>query len=116
MLRRITHVLIAVVIALAATMPASVHVMAMPSAVNGMAADQPCPSCPQHPQSGDTNPDKMPACQILACAGPLAMQSAPVLVHRQGFLRVVYLKTPPARWIDTGPAPDPFPPRPIVLL
>jgi hypothetical protein len=90
--------------------------MPMPSAVNGMATDQPCPSCPQHPQSGDTNPDQMPACQILACAGPLAMLPAPVLVHKQAFLRVAYLKTPPARWTDTRPAPDPFPPKPIVLL
>ena len=116
MLRRVTHVLIAVVIALAATMPAGVRAMPMPSAVNGMAAHQPCPSCPQHPQSGDTNPDKMPACQILACAGSLAMLPTPVLVQEQAFLRVAYLKTPSARWTDARPAPDPFPPRPIVLL
>lgn len=108
--------LIALVIALAAMMPVGAPAMAMPSAVNGMAADQPCPNCPQHPQSGHMNPDKMPACQVLACAGPLAMLPPPVLAHPQALLRVAYLKAPPARWADARPAPDPFPPRPIVLL
>lgn len=116
MLRRVTRVLIALVIALAATMPVGVRAMPMPSAGNGMAADQPCPSCPQRPQSGDMNPDKMPACQILACAGPLAMLPTPLLAHGQAFFRVAYLKAPPAHWTDAGPAPDPFPPRPIALL
>lgn len=116
MLRRVTHVLIALIIAMAATMPAGVRAMPMPSAVNGMAADQPCPSCPRHPQSGHINPDKMPTCQVLACAGPLAMLPGPVSVREQAFSRVSYLKAPPARWTDAGPAPDPFPPRPIVLL
>lgn len=44
------------------------------------------------------------------------MLSVPVLVHGQAFLRVAYVKAPPARWTDSGPAPDPFPPKPIVLL
>jgi hypothetical protein len=108
--------LIALVIALATTLPVGTHAMPMPSALNGMAADQPCPSCPQHPQTGDMNPGYMPACQILACAGPMAMLPAPVLAHRQAFLRVAYVKVPPARWTEAGPAPEPFPPRPIVLL
>jgi hypothetical protein len=116
MLRRVTRVLIALVIALAATMPVGVHAVPMPSALNGMAADQPCPSCPQHPRTGDTNPDKMPACQILACAGPLATLPSPVLVHEQAFFRVAYATAPPARRTEAGPAPDPFPPKPIVLL
>ena len=116
MLRRAVHVLIAAVIALAAVMPIGAHAMPMPSAANGMAADQPCPSCPQHRQSGDTNPGKMPACQILACAGPLAMLPAPILAHEQAFLRVAYLMAPPAHWAEARPAPDPFPPRPIVLV
>ena len=116
MFRRVAHVLIALVIALAATMPVGAHAMPMPSALNGIAAGQPCPSCPQPPQSGHMNPDKMPVCLVLACAGPLAMLPGPVSVREQAFLRVAYLKTPPARWTDARPAPDPFPPRPIVLL
>jgi hypothetical protein len=116
MLRRVTHVLIALIIAMAATMPAGVRAMPMPSAANGMAADQLCPSCPQHPQSGHMNPNKMPACQVLVCAGSLAMLPGSVSVHEQAFLRLAYEKMPPARWTDAGPAPDPFPPRLIVLL
>ena len=110
------RVLIAFVIVLAATVPVGVHAMPMPPAVSGMTADQPCPRCPSHRQSGDTNSGKMPACQILACAGPLVMLPAPVLAYQQAFLRVAYLMAPPARWADARPAPDPFPPRPIVLL
>lgn len=116
MLQRAMHVLIAAVIALAAMMPIGVHAMPMPPAVNGAHADQPCPSCPPHQQSGDTNPGKMPACQILACSGLLAMLSAPGLAHQRAYLRVAYLMAPPARWTDARPAPEPFPPRPIVLL
>jgi hypothetical protein len=84
--------------------------------MNGMAADQPCPSCPQHRQTGHVNPDKMPGCQILTCAGPLAMLPTPMSVAEQAFFRVAYAKALPARSTDGGPAPDPFPPRPIVLL
>jgi hypothetical protein len=115
MANRVMRALIALVIALATTLPVGTHAMPMPSALNGMAADQTCPSCP-HPQAGDMNPGNMPACQILACAGPMAMLPAPVLAHRQAFLRVAYVKVPPARWTEAGPAPEPFPPRPIVLL
>jgi hypothetical protein len=62
------------------------------------------------------NPDKMPACEILACAGPLAMLLTPVLAQGQAFFRVAYVKASPARWTDARPTPEPFPPRPIVLL
>ena len=110
------RVLIALVIALATTMPVGVHAMPMPSGMNGMALHQPCPGCPQHSQTGHMNPGTMPACQVLACTGPLAMLPAPVLAHQQAFLRVAYVKSAPARWTDARPAPDPFPPRPIVLL
>jgi hypothetical protein len=116
MFSRVTRVLIAVIIAIAATIPIGVHAMPMPSAMNGMAADQPCPSCPQHPLTGDTNPGRMPVCQILACAGPLAMLPTSVLAHGQVFFLVAYATAPPARWTDGGPAPEPFPPKPIVLL
>ena len=116
MLSRVTRVLIALVIALAATMPIGAHAMPMPSAVNGTAAHNPCPRCPQHPSTGDTNPDKMPACQILACVGPLAVPATPGLTHEHAFFLVAYVTAPPVRWNDAGPAPDPFPPRPIVLL
>ncbi len=116
MLTRVMRMVMAFIVALAATMPVGVHAMPMPSALNGMAAQQPCPSCPQHPLTGHMNPGAMPACQILVCAGPLAMLPAPVLAHGKAFLWVAYVKAAPARWTDAVPAPEPFPPRPIVLL
>ena len=116
MFSRVTRVLMALVIALATTMPISVHAMSMPCAANGTAAHNPCPSCPQHPSTGDMNPDKMPACQILVCAGPLAMLPTPVMAYEHAFFPVAYVTAPPVHWNDAGPAPDPFPPRPIVLL
>ena len=75
------HVLIAFIVAMATTMPAGVRAMPMPSAGSGMAADQPCQNCPQPNQTGNMNPDKMPACQALACADALAMLPTPALVH-----------------------------------
>ena len=115
MFRQVLHVLMAVVVALAATLPVSVNAMPTRSAVNGMASDQPCSSCPQHRQTGHINPLQVPPCQILACAGPLAMLAAPASVHEPAFLRVVYGAAPLTRHPKTGPSPDPFPPKPIVL-
>ena len=116
MLRRVTHVLIAFILALAVTMSVGVRAMPMPTAPGGMAGDQPCQNCPQPDPAGTMNPDKMPACQALACTGALAMLPAPMLAHGRVQFRVAYLLAPPTRWADTAPAPDPFPPRAIVLL
>jgi hypothetical protein len=62
------------------------------------------------------NPDKMPACQILACAGPLAMLPTPVVAHGPDLFPVAYVAAAAARWTDARPAPDPFPPKPIALV
>jgi hypothetical protein len=111
MLRRLTRVLLAFMIAVTATLPASVRAMPMPADMSGAAMPQHCPSCP----SGMT-PGKMPACPILACAGAVAMLPAPALLPQRILLRAVYLMAPPARWTAAAPAPDPFPPRPIALI
>jgi hypothetical protein len=110
------RVLIAFVVALAVTMPVSARAMPMPTAEGGMATGQPCQNCPQPDQTGNMNPDKMPACQALACAGTLAMLPTPALSHWRVQFRVAYPHASPARWADAAPAPAPFPPRPIVLL
>ena len=115
MLGQVRRVLTAFVVALAGAMPVGVHAMPMQSIANGMPSSQPCSSCPQQSQTGHKKPADMPACQILACAGPIAMLPAPVLAHEQAFLRVVYVKGPQPRRPGAGPAPDPYPPRPIVL-
>ena len=116
MLRRVTRVLITFVVALAVTMPVGVRAMPMPMAPGGMATDQPCQNCPQPDQTGNMNPDKMPACQALTCTGVLAVLPTPTLVPGHIQFRVVYLQIPPVRWAKAVPAPDPFPPKPIALL
>jgi hypothetical protein len=116
MLGQVRRVLMAFVVALAGAMPVRVHAMPMQSIANGMPSSQPCSSCPQQSQTGHKKPADMPACQIFACAGPTAMLPAPVLTLGQAFLRVLYGKGPPSRRPEAGPAPDPYPPRPIVLL
>ena len=116
MLGRVLRVLMALIVALAATMPGGLHAMPMQSAVNGMAADEPCSSCPPQPQTGHLNPAHMPACEIPSCAGALAILPVPAWVPGQAFLRVAHVKGPPTRRPGAGPAPDPFPPRSFVLL
>jgi hypothetical protein len=109
--RRLTRVLLAFMIAVTATLPASVRAMPMPADMSGAAMPQHCPSCPT-----GTTPDQMPACQILACAGAVATLPTPVLLPGRALLRVVYLAAPAVRWIGMPPVPDPFPPRPIALI
>jgi hypothetical protein len=116
MLRRATRVLIAFVVALAVTMRIGVRAMPMTTAPDGTATEQPCQNCPQPDQTGNMNPDKMPACQALTCISVLAVLPTPTLVHGHILFRVVYLQISPARWAEAVPAPDPFPPRPIALF
>jgi len=78
--------------------------------------DQPCQNCPQPNQTGNTSPDKMPPCQALVCANALATIATPALIHVRAQFDVAYVQPPSARWTEATPAPDPFPPRPIVLL
>ncbi|MDQ2801467.1 MAG: hypothetical protein M3Y41_01805 [Pseudomonadota bacterium] len=112
MLRRLAHVLFAFVFALAA-LPISVRAMPMPSGMTGTAIQQHCPSCPHHP---GTNPDEIPACQALACAGAVATLPAPVLLPGRVFLPAAYLVALTVRWTGAQPAPDPLPPRSIALV
>ena len=114
MRKRLTRVLLAFVVALAAAIPVGARAMPMPSDAVGTALLQHCLGCPQHPGTG-SNPDKMPACQILACADAVATLPAPVLLAKRVPLRAAYSAAPPMRWTGSAPAPDPTPPRPIVL-
>lgn len=110
MLRRLTHVLFAFMIAVAATLPVGVRAMPMAADMTGAAMPQHCPNCPT-----GTTPDKMPTCPILACSGAVAMLPTSVVLPERVLLRAVYLMAPPVRWTAASPAPDPFPPRPIAL-
>lgn len=113
MFRRVMRVLIALVVALGAAMPASVRAMPMPA--TDMAAGQPCQNCPQPDQTGNTTPDKMPICPMAACTVTLATLPAPALLPARLVFSVAYAAIPPTRWAEATPSPDPFPPRPVVL-
>jgi hypothetical protein len=107
----------ALVVALAATMPLGVRAMSMPAAdMNGNnTIQQPCQNCPQPDQTGNTTLDKMP-CQVFLCVGSAVLLPASVIAHSRVLFQVKYLGNPPAHWAEAAPAPDPFPPKPIVLL
>lgn len=106
--------LIAVIVALAATMPAGARVMPMAPDAAGAAIHRGCQTCP-HDENG-SHPGKMPACQILACAGAIAVLPGPALLPGRVLLSASYLTALPERWTAEWPAPDPFPPRPLVLI
>ena len=118
MAKSVVRALLVLIVALAVAMP--VGVRAMPMGVSGdhmagMAGDQPCQNCPDQHQSGGTAPDKMPVCPVLACVSAPAVLPMPALLPGRIALRADYIWPPAARLAGAAPAPDPFPPRPIVL-
>lgn len=117
MAKSVARMLLAVVVALAIAMPVTVRAMPMAMSTDnmaGMAGDQPCQKCPQEPH-GNTAPDKMPGCPALACITAPAVLPVPALVHERIATRASHIWPPAARLAGADPAPDPFPPRPIVL-
>lgn len=118
MAKSVGRVLLALIIALAVAMPVSVR--AMPMAMSGgdmagMASDQPCQNCPDHQQQGNTAPDKMPACPALACITAPAVLPVPTLLPGRIAVRADHVWPRAVRLAGADPAPDPFPPRPIVI-
>jgi hypothetical protein len=119
MLRRAIRVLIAFIVALGLAMPVGVRAMPMAGAMTGMAkaaAGQLCQYCPQPHQTGNTSPDRMPGCQALACISAPAVLPSPALLPARAFLGTTYANPLIAHLAGAEPAPDPFPPRPVVLL
>ena len=118
MAKSIARALLVLIVALAVAMP--IDVRAMPMAMSGdhmagMAGDQPCQNCPDQHQSGSTAPEKMPVCPALACISAPAVLPVPAALPGRIALRADYVWPPVARLAGADPAPDPFPPRPIVL-
>lgn len=107
--------LIAFLVALGLTMPAGVRAMPMPATMIGMAmtVDQPCQRCPQ---PGSTTPGKVPACQAMACISVPAVLPSPVLLPARVLFGPTYASPLTAGMAGAEPTPDPFPPRPIILL
>jgi hypothetical protein len=115
MVRRLTHLLLALLVALATTMSVSARAMPMSANMAGMAVERHCPNSPHERHTG-TSPDQMPACQVLACAGAVAILTTPALLPVRVLLRTAYPTALSVRWAAAPSAPDPFPPRPIVLV
>ena len=117
MAESVARVLLALIVALAVAMPVSVRAVPMPMSGDNMSgmAGEPCQKCPEPQQSGKTAPDKMPGCPTLACIAAPAVLAVPARLPRRIALRADYLCPPIARLAGADPAPDPFPPRPIVL-
>jgi hypothetical protein len=118
MAKSVAHILLAFIVAFAVAMPVSVR--AMPMAISGhnmagMAGDQPCQKCPEQHQPGSTAPAKMPVCPAFACIAAPATLPVPAQLSGRIVLRANYVWPPAARLAGADPAPDPFPPRPIVL-
>jgi hypothetical protein len=115
MAHSVARVLLALIVALAIAMPVNARAMPMTAGdhMAGMAGDQSCQNCPQ--QHGNTAPDKMPGCPVLACIAAPAVLPLPAQLPGRVALPVDYVWPPATRLAGADPAPDPFPPRPIVL-
>jgi hypothetical protein len=109
------HLLLALIVALATAVPVDARAMPMAGDMTQTGMQQHCPTCPNDSRSG-TNPHKMPACSALACFATVATLTAPTLLPEPGILRISYPASLPAHWTAVQSAPDPFPPRSIVLV
>lgn len=119
-MRRLTSVLAAFLLALAAMLPGAGQ--AMPTAAGMMAAGiggtamlRPCTTCPSH-AGVDPVQHGTAACPILACTGTLAVLTPPALLPAPILPKIAYSGPRPAQWRTASPAPDPLPPRAIALL
>jgi hypothetical protein len=115
MLTQVTRLLIALILAIGVIIPTGLSAMPMPDGMMSEALDPPCRHCPQPQEHGGVPPDKMPGCSSLACLSAAAVIPAPVLVPGRTFSKARYSIPALARPVGAAPAPDPFPPRPVVL-
>jgi hypothetical protein len=111
--RQILLLLTAVAFMLATVLPASVIAMPMPNDAMTGGAGKLCTDCPDKTPLKDGN--KM-GCGALACAGvaiALPARQPPFLLS---FAAIGYSQGPLLSRPGAPPAPDPFPPRPTVLV
>ena len=116
MLRWLAPAVLAVVFMLVAALPRGADALPMPASMTGMSGMvQPhCPGCPPPPAHTGTNRGKMPACQVLACAGAVALLPTAALLPGRALRGTVHPRPLAHRWASVRPVPDPFPPRTLV--
>ena len=119
-MRRLAPVLVAFLVALAAMLPAAGRAMPMQmgpmtAGMAGAGLHQDCAGCPRAPRTG-TAPDRMQACQIVACAGVVAVLPAPAWLPSRVLTGTAHARPSARAWAGAQPAPDPFPPRSLALV
>jgi hypothetical protein len=120
MLRPVARMLIALAVALAVAMPAGATMLPMSGKAMSMAADmiensvdQPCQNCPGPHQQGGM--EKMPGCPAFTCTVVPAVLPGALLITDRVAVKAGYLRPVAAYLAGADPAPDPFPPRPVVI-
>ena len=115
MLRRLRFVLIALAVALAATLPSGLRAMPMPALAAGSAIQPPCAGCTNGAPAGPGH-HGMPACPVFACVGATAVLPARTALPGYSTLSTAYAMERYVRWRSALPNPDPIPPRPVALV
>jgi hypothetical protein len=102
----LTLLLTAVAFVLATSLPNTAPASAMPTG-------KPCSGCADKAPAGNDLGKMM--CGALACAGVAIGLPARPMPYQPAFAKLTYMSAPARETIGAVPAPDPFPPRPIVL-
>lgn len=123
MLKSAVRLLITLFVVFAVAIPASARFMPISAAatpvvgsMTGMAAGQPCPACPRPDQPGSSIPYKMLLCPAMACVAAPTLPTSPTLLSRRVVFRMDYGWPAPAHLAGINLAPEPFPPKSILLL
>lgn len=110
MFGRFAHILLALMIALAAVMPAGARAVPPAGGLGGTTLQLHSRTYPAH-HSADTHSEKKQACSIVACTGAVATLPTPARLPERISLQTAYLSASSVRWTAAVSAPDPFPPR-----
>ncbi len=113
--KRLMLVFTAAAFMLATALPSSLNAMQMHTSTAMMAGmEKPCSDCPDKaPASKDL--DRM-TCSALACVGVAIGLPARQAPYLPAFGKLVYSPRLVLETLGASLAPDPFPPRPLVLV
>lgn len=115
-LRRLLLVLTVFAFVLATALPGAAQAMSMPGgATMAGSSGQPCDDCPTKAPASDSGTRMMP-CGALACSGLVVALPAPAAPHLPAAGVVEYAVGVPVPPRGRALPPDPFPPRPALLV